>query len=74
MKLLLTGGHIEATPALTMPIIPQPLRADAYANMGDVLEVMVMVRVRVRVRGDYVLRLHTPFSIVGVKSQPHSLG
>ena len=34
----------------------------------------VSVRVRVSVRGDYFLRLHTPFSIVGVMSQPHSLG
>ena len=32
------------------------------------------IRVRVRVRGGYLLRLHTPFSIVGVMPQPHSLG
>ena len=33
------------------------------------------LRVRVGVRrGDYFLQLHTPFSIIGVMSQPHSLG
>ena len=35
------------------------------------VRVMVMVRVR---GGDYFLRLHTQFSVVGVMSQPRSLG
>ena len=38
------------------------------------VRVGVRVRVRARVRGGYFLRLHTPFSIVGVMYQPHSLG
>ena len=37
--------------------------------------VRARVRIRARVRGGgYFLRLHTPFPIVGVMSQPHSLG
>ena len=45
--------------------------------LKETVRVRVRVRGRVRVRvrgGDYFLRLHTPFSIVGVMSQPHSLG
>ena len=37
---------------------------------------MIRVRVRVRVKvsgGGYFLRLHTPFSIVGLARQPYSL-
>ena len=61
---------------------------DEHAELTDRVGVILRVRVRVRVsvrvkprvgvraraRGGYFQRLHTPFSIVGVMSQPRSLG
>ena len=60
---------------VTSKEIDRTWMCDSMETRDAAPRVRVRVRVRVRARGGgYFLRLHTPFSIVGVMSQPHSLG
>ena len=50
------------------------VRVKVRVRVRDRVRVRVRIRISIRVTGgDYFLRLHTPFSIVGLARQPYSV-